>query len=99
MPTRKPTSHQSYVLARLVRSSTGGLAPQRVSGVLITSHELRWVKDTSCGGPMALQHLYRKGYAEYEVRRGPRGGEHVYYRPTQAGIAYVARRQARAVAA
>lgn len=98
LPKARPTSHQAGVLARLVRRSTGGLAPQRVAGVLISSNELRWVLDSNCGGPMALHHLWAKGYAERDVRTGPRGGEHVYYRPTMAGVAYAARQQARQAA-
>lgn len=94
MPSKRPTPHQAEVLGRLVQRSTGGLAPQRIAGVLINSNELRWVKATSLGSEMALWHLYRKGYATLDVRTGPRGGEHNYYRPTQEGIVWVARRQA-----
>lgn len=91
MPERKPTSHQAEVLARLVSRSTGGRAPMRHQGTgTLLVGELAWVKQTSIGSEMGLWHLWCKGYAEQDVRMGPRGGEHAYYRPTMAGVAYVA---------
>lgn len=95
LPTERPTPHQAGVLRSLIRRSTAGIAPQRVAGVLITHHELRWVHDASCGGPKALYHLYRKGYTELNERPGPRGGLHYYYRPTMAGIAYATQQDTR----
>jgi hypothetical protein len=62
------TPHQRYALDRL----------RRLSSLM---GDNRWVYEKDSGAPAALDHLYRKGYVEREIRTGPRGGEHVYYRP------------------
>jgi hypothetical protein len=97
LPKARPTAHQADVLHRLVRRALRSEV-EHVAGSVIYSGDMRWVSDRSCGGPQALWHLYRKGYATYEVRTGPRGGEHYYYRPTPAGVAYAARLGVRAAA-
>ena len=71
MPARL-TQHQQRILNVLTRRST--IAD-------------RWVYGKDIGALMALKHLTEKGYAEEAVNFGPRGGEHLYYRPTAQGRA------------
>lgn len=64
------TQHQKRVLADLKRAS-------------------RWARDgwaaaADVGAPAGLEHLVDKGYAERQMREGPRGGRHLYYRPKEA---------------
>ena len=73
MTTVRLTSNQRDRLLRLGRVS-------RIPG---TSG--RWILDTDCGGPAALAHLYRKGYVDRSTTIGPRGGEKLFYRPSQLG--------------
>ena len=70
------TPHQKWALERLER-----LSRPIVRDGLGAPITWRWVhvKDTGC--PAAMEHLVRKGYADLDVARGPRGGEHRYYRP------------------
>lgn len=60
------TKHQEWVLSRLR---------------LLSGADERWVHERDCGSKRGLEHLLRKGYADCKVERGPRGGEHRYYRP------------------
>lgn len=41
----------------------------------------RWVHEDDTRAPAAAARLVRKGYLEVKTERGPRGGEHRYYRP------------------
>lgn len=77
MPTARLTKHQKETLLRLCRAAN----------LTYTPRPGRWILDKDCGGPAALEHLYFKGYAEREIRIGPRGGERCYYRPSETGWA------------
>lgn len=55
----------------------------------------RWTLDRDLGQRSALEHLWSKGYADRERRYGPRGGEHLYYRPTEEGWAVFVRQRDR----
>lgn len=46
---------------------------------------------TDLGSPCAMDHLVAKGYASRRCERGPRGGEHYYYRASVAGLVEAAR--------
>lgn len=69
----KLTTHQAEVLARL----------KRLSG----RYGNGWVAVRYIGSRGALEKLVEKGWAQVDVRRGPRGGEHRYYRPTVRDVA------------
>lgn len=75
------TPHQKETLLGLARKAM----------LMATERPGRWIHAKDSGGPSALEHLYRKGYAERDIRIGERGGEHLYYRPTTEGYAVVDR--------
>lgn len=86
-PTTKPrlTPHQGRVLARLTQlSHRSRLRRITVEGVATLVHDptlpLAWVDVKFIGCRGTLDRLVAKGYAEVEIRRGPRGGEHRFYR-------------------
>lgn len=75
------TPHQKERLLRLAR----------LAMMLATDRPGKFIHARDCGGPAALEHLTAKGYVECEIRRGPLGGQHLYYRPTAAGYVVVDR--------
>lgn len=77
MTLERLTPHQATTLRALAKKAT----------VLANGRPGRWILDKDCGGPAALEHLFRKGYVMRDLRTGPRGGEHAYYRPNEAGYA------------
>jgi hypothetical protein len=68
--------------ARLTPHQRDTLADLRRRARLLSGNGYGWVYGRDVGAPTACEHLVRKGYAERKIVRGPRGGEHRYYRPT-----------------
>lgn len=68
--TARLTPHQKYALARLTAMSGG---------------EGHWVRATDAGCVGGLRRSWVKGHLARKVERGPRGGEHVFYRPIRFG--------------
>lgn len=81
MTKARLTKHQRETLERLNRLSRQTYLRHEGIGDIG-----KWILDRDCGGPQALAHLYRKGYVERDIQRGPRGGEKVLYRLSDLGF-------------
>lgn len=94
------TPHQKEVLGRLERLSRPARPagyPWRESDDVVRLRwmeeyvkvhgrpERKWVSGRDVGAPAGCEHLVEKGFAERRVEYGPRGGEHLFYRPTGRG--------------
>lgn len=70
-PRPRLTPHQKEVLMDLTLSSRRN---ERFANQ-------GWVDGKDIGARAALDHLVRKGYADKQMRYGPRGGQRPHYRP------------------